>query len=117
MKKETKNILTITDKALSRIKHLMKETDGEVIGLRVGIKTAGCSGLKYHIEYAKNVKPFEEKVQVDDTIILIDPAATMFLIGSIMDYKESKFSSGFEFQNPNEISRCGCGESFTVNKS
>ena len=90
------------------------ETDNDIVGLRVGIKTAGCSGLKYNIEYAKEVKPFEEKVLVDDVLILIDPAATMFLIGSKMDYKESKFSSGFEFENPNEISRCGCGESFTV---
>ena len=58
-----------------------------------------------------------EKVFVDDVLILVDPAATMFLIGSKMDYKESKFSSGFEFENPNEISRCGCGESFTVSSS
>ena len=70
--------------------------------------------MKYNIEYAKEVKPFEEKVLVDDILILIDPAATMFLIGSKMDYKESKFSSGFEFSNPNEIARCGCGESFSV---
>ena len=86
-----KQILTITDAALNRVKFLMKKT--------------------------KEVKPFEEKVLVDDILILIDPAATMFLIGSKMDYKESKFSSGFEFENPNEISRCGCGESFTVSNS
>ena len=73
--------------------------------------------MKYNIEYAKEVKPFEEKVLVDEVLILIDPAATMFLIGSKMDYKESKFSSGFEFENPNEISRCGCGESFTISSS
>ena len=95
----------------------MKKTGNDIVGLRVGINTAGCSGLKYNIEYAKEVKPFEEKVLVDDVLILIDPAATMFLIGSKMDYKESKFSSGFEFENPNEISRCGCGESFTVSNS
>ena len=95
----------------------MKKTGNDIVGLRVGIKTACCSGLKYNIEYAKEVKPFEEKVIVDDVLILVDPAATMFLIGSKMDYKESKFSSGFEFENPNEISRCGCGESFTVSNS
>ena len=112
-----KEILTITEAALNRVKFLMKKTDNDIVGLRVGIKTAGCSGLKYNIEYAKVVKPFEEKVLVDDVLILIDPAATMFLIGSKMDYKESKFSSGFEFENPNEISRCGCGESFSVSSS
>ena len=115
--KNNKQILTITNAALNRVKFLMKKTDNDIVGLRVGIKTAGCWGLKYNIEYAKEVKPFEEKVLVDDVLILIDPAATMFLIGSKMDYKESKFSSGFEFENPNEISRCGCGESFTVSNS
>ena len=115
--KNNKQILTITEAALNRVKLLMKNSGDDIIGLRVGIKTAGCSGFKYNIEYAKEVKPIEEKVLVEDILILIDPAATMFLIGSKMDYKESKFSSGFEFENPNEISRCGCGESFTVSSS
>ena len=97
-----KQILTITDAALNRVKFLLKKTDNDIVGLRVGIKTAGCSGLKYNIEYAKEVKPFEEIVIVDDVLILVDPAATMFLIGSKMDYKESKFSSGFEFENPEQ---------------
>ena len=117
MKNEKKPLLTLTDAAANRVKDLMSNADSGVIGIRIGIKTAGCSGLKYNIEYAKEVKPFEEKVIVDDVLILVDPAATMFLIGSKMDYKESKFSSGFEFENPNEISRCGCGESFTVSNS
>ena len=112
--KNKKDILTLTNAALDRARTLIKNSDGEVIGLRVGVKTAGCSGMKYNVEYAKDVKKFEEKVVCKDVMILIDPAATMFLIGSIMDYKESKFSSGFEFTNPNEIARCGCGESFTV---
>ncbi len=112
--KNKKDILTLTNAALDRARTLIKKSDGEVIGLRVGVKTAGCSGMKYNVEYAKDVKKFEEKVVCKDVMILIDPAATMFLIGSIMDYKESKFSSGFEFTNPNEIARCGCGESFTV---
>ena len=103
----------MTDAAMLRVKELMKSKN-EYIGLRVGIKTAGCSGMKYHIEYAKDVKKFEEKIIFDDILILIDPAAVMFLIGSTMDYKESKFTSGFEFSNPNEIARCGCGESFSV---
>ncbi len=114
---KNKNILTFTDSALKRVKFLMKDTSTDIIGLRIGVKTAGCSGLKYHIEYAKDIKQFEEKVLIDDILVLIDPAATMFLVGSKMDYKESKFSSGFDFENPNEISRCGCGESFTVTNS
>ena len=112
--KSNKDILTLTDSALDRVRALIEKSDGDVIGLRVGVKTAGCSGMKYNVEYAKDIKKFEEKVICKDIMILIDPAATMFLIGSIMDYKESKFSSGFQFSNPNEIARCGCGESFTV---
>ena len=114
MNKEKKPILTLTDAAVSRIKDLVDKADSGVIGLRIGIKTAGCSGLKYNVEYAQEIKPFEEKILSKGVTICIDPAAIMFLIGSVMDYKEQKFSSGFEFNNPNEIARCGCGESFTV---
>ena len=109
-----KNILSLTDSALNRVKILMKKSKGDVIGLRIGIKTAGCSGMKYNVEYAREIKKFEEKIIFKDAVIFIDPAAVMFLVGSTMDYKESKFNSGFEFSNPNEIARCGCGESFTV---
>ena len=111
---ETKPLLTITDAAADRVKSLMNDTNSDVIGIRIGIKTAGCSGMKYNVEYATDTKPFEEKIISKDIVICIDPAAIMFLIGSEMDYKEEKFSSGFEFSNPNEIARCGCGESFTV---
>jgi iron-sulfur cluster assembly protein len=111
---QTKPLLTITDAAADRVKSLMNDTNSEVIGIRIGIKTAGCSGMKYNVEYATDTKPFEEKIISKDIVICIDPAAIMFLIGSEMDYKEEKFSSGFEFSNPNEIARCGCGESFTV---
>ena len=111
---ETKPLLTITDAAADRVRSLMNDTNSEVIGIRIGIKTAGCSGMKYNVEYATDTKPFEEKIISKDIVICIDPAAIMFLIGSEMDYKEEKFSSGFEFSNPNEIARCGCGESFTV---
>ena len=111
---EIKPLLTLTQAAADRVKNLMNDANSEVIGLRIGIKTAVCSGMKYNVEYATNIKPFEEKIVSKDIVICIDPAAIMFLIGSEMDYKEEKFSSGFEFSNPNEIARCGCGESFTV---
>ncbi len=114
MNNEKKPLLTLTDAAANRVKELMSKADSGVIGLRIGIKTAGCSGMKYNVEYAKEIKPFEEKIISKDIIICIDPAAIMFLIGSEMDYEEQKFSSGFKFNNPNEIARCGCGESFTV---
>ena len=96
MIKENKPLLGLTDAAANKVKSLMKETNSDVIGLRIGIKTAGCSGMKYNVEYATEVKPFEEKIISKNVVICIDPAAIMFLIGSEMDYKEEKFSSGFD---------------------
>ena len=109
-----KDILKLTKEAKDRVKLLIGRSKGQVLGLRIGVKTAGCSGMKYHVEYAKEIKPYEEKIMIEGLTIVIDPAAVMFLIGSTMDYQENKFSSGFEFSNPNEIARCGCGESFSV---
>ena len=107
-------IVTLTDAAAAQAKKLMGHAEDNVIGLRVGIKTAGCSGLQYHVEYATDQKPFEDRIQDKGVTILIDPAAVMFLIGSEMDWTEDKFASSFTFSNPNETAKCGCGESFTV---
>lgn len=106
--------LTLTDAAAERVKELMARSEKPLIGLRVGVKTRGCSGMSYFVEYAEEKKKFEEVVEDKGVTILIDPAATMFLIGSEMDYAEDKFQSGFTFKNPNEKARCGCGESFSV---
>jgi len=107
-------ILTLTDAAAQRARSLMERAESDVLGLRVGIKTAGCSGLQYHVEFAKEQKAFEDKIQSNGVTIFIDPAAVMFLIGSEMDWQEDKFASSFIFNNPNETARCGCGESFSV---
>lgn len=107
-------IISMTDAAANRAKTLMERADSTVLGLRVGIKTAGCSGLQYQVEFATEQKPFEDKIEEKGVTIFIDPAAVMFLIGSEMDWTEDKFASSFTFNNPNETARCGCGESFTV---
>lgn len=107
-------IITLTDAAAERVHHLMSRADRNVKGLRVGISTRGCSGMSYVVEYAEEPKKFEEVIEDKGVRIFIDPAATMFLIGSEMDYQEDKFQSGFTFTNPNEKGRCGCGESFHV---
>ena len=106
--------MTVTDAAADRIKALMGKAEKPVLGLRIGVKTKGCSGLSYQVEYADAERPFEEKVQDKGVTLYIDPMATMFLIGSEIDYQEDKLQSGFVFRNPNEKGRCGCGESFHV---
>ncbi len=111
---ENTPIVTLTDAAAAQARKLMGRAEDGVIGLRIGIKTAGCSGLQYQVEYATDQKPFEDRIQDKGVIIFIDPAAVMFLIGSEMDWTENKFASSFTFSNPNETARCGCGESFTV---
>jgi iron-sulfur cluster assembly protein len=110
----TAPIITLTDTAVERAKSLMARAEAAVAGLRVGISTRGCSGLSYVVEYATEQRQFEEVVEQDGVHIFIDPAATMFLIGSEMDYQEGKFETGFTFNNPNAKGTCGCGESFHV---
>ncbi len=111
---ERPQAMTLTDAAAARIKTLLDASDKPVVGLRVGVKAQGCSGMSYFVEYAEKDLPFEEIVEDKGVRVLIDPAATMFLIGSEMDYREDKLQSGFVFDNPNAKGHCGCGESFHV---
>ncbi len=109
-----KAALTITDAAATRIKHLMDERGKPSEGIKVGVKSRGCSGLSYTIEYADEVSKWDEVVEDKGVKVLIDPKAVMFLLGTEMDFVEEKLKSGFTFTNPNEKGRCGCGESFHV---
>jgi iron-sulfur cluster assembly accessory protein len=110
----TKSVMTITEAAAERARTLLAKADDGTIGLRIGVRTRGCSGMSYTVEYAKEVKRFEEVVEANGVKILVDPTATMFLVGTEMDYVDDKMQSGFVFKNPNEKARCGCGESFSV---
>ncbi len=110
----TAPMITLTDAAADRVKALIARSDKPVLGLRIGVNSRGCSGLSYFVEYAEEQKKFEDTIEDKGVRIFIDPASTMFLIGSEMDYVEDKLQSGFVFTNPNEKSRCGCGESFNV---
>jgi len=107
-------IITLTEAAATHVRALVDRAEKPVLGLRVGIDTRGCSGMSYVVEYAEEQRAYEEVIEDKGVRIFIDPAATMFLIGSEMDYTEEKFSRGFTFSNPNEKGRCGCGESFHV---
>ena len=105
-------VIRLSDEAANRIKEIMSNADNAAIGVRVGVKTGGCAGMSYIMEYAKEVKPNEEIIEEKGVKVLIDPNAVMYLLGTEMDYKKEKFSSQFIFKNPNETERCGCGESF-----
>ena len=107
-------IITISDAALTRVQQLLEKRGKPSVGVKIGIRTRGCSGLSYTVEYADEVSKFDEVVEKDGIRILIDPKAVMFLIGTEMDYVDEKLKSGFVFRNPNEKGRCGCGESFHV---
>jgi iron-sulfur cluster assembly accessory protein len=107
-------VVTLTDAAAERVKSLIAKSNDPVQGLRIGVKTRGCSGMAYSVEYADEPKRFEEVVEQKGVRLFIDPTAVMFILGSEVDYKEDRFTSGFTFVNPNEKGRCGCGESFHV---
>jgi iron-sulfur cluster assembly protein len=109
-----KQAMTVTDAAAERIQALLTKRGKPSVGIRVGVRSRGCSGLTYTVEYADAKAKFDEVVEAKGVTILIDPKATMFIIGTEMDYVEDKMQSGFTFRNPNEKGRCGCGESFHV---
>lgn len=109
-----KSIITITERAAEQVKTLLNRREKESFGIRVGVKSGGCSGLSYVIEYADSKNQFDETLEDKGVVVLIDPKAIMYLIGSEMDYVEEKFRSGFVFQNPNEKAKCGCGKSFSA---
>ena len=107
-------IIKLSNNAAKRIKEIMSGIESGAVGVRVAVKSGGCAGMSYVMEYAKEVNPSDEIIEDKGVKVLIDPKAIMYLLGTEMDYKKEKFSSQFVFKNPNETERCGCGESFKV---
>lgn len=107
-------LMTVTPAAAERAKALIEGRGKPTAGIRIGVRTKGCSGLSYTLEFADSQQPMDEVVETEGVKLLIDPKASLFLIGTEMDYEEEKLKSGFVFKNPNEKGRCGCGESFHV---
>src|SRR5262245_9273031 len=107
-------VMTVTPAAVERIKALVEGRGKATAGIRIGVRSKGCSGLSYTLEFADSQQPMDEVVDTSGVRLLIDPKASLFLIGTEMDYAEEKLKSGFVFKNPNEKGRCGCGESFHV---
>jgi len=103
--------MRLTDAAAARIKDVMARATEPVEGVRVGVKNGGCAGMEYTMEYATAVNPTDEVVEDKGVKILVDPKAILFLLGTEMDYRVDKLSAQFVFNNPNQTSACGCGES------
>ena len=107
-----KQVITLSDNAANRIKEIISNDETKSVGVRVGVKSGGCAGMSYVMEYAKKINPTDEIIEDKGVKVFIDPSAIMYLLGTEMDYKKEQFSSTFIFKNPNETERCGCGESF-----
>ena len=110
----TKQIISLSENAANRIKEIMSKAEKDSLGVRVGVKSGGCAGMSYIMEYTKEIKANDEVIEDKGVKLFIDPGAIMYLLGTEMDYKKEEFSSTFVFNNPNETERCGCGESFKV---
>ena len=104
-------VMTLTDAAAARVQAIIAKSDQPVVGLRVGVKNGGCAGMEYTMEWATEQKPFDEVIEEKGVRVIIDPKAILFLLGTEMDYQTSTLKSGFTFNNPNQTSACGCGES------
>ncbi|MGA0598285.1 HesB/IscA family protein [Enterovirga sp. CN4-39] len=107
-------VITLTDAAASRVRDIMSRSEKPIAGLRVGVKNGGCAGMSYTMEYADEVRPSDEVVEDKGVRVLIDPKAILFLLGTEMDFQTTKMSSTFVFNNPNQTSACGCGESVAI---
>ena len=104
-------IMKLTDAAADRVREIMAKSEKPMAGLRIGVKNGGCAGMEYTLEWAEDQKPFDEVVEDKGVKVLVDAKAMMFLLGTEMDYQTSALKSGFVFNNPNQVSACGCGES------
>ncbi len=104
-------VMTLTEAAAERIRQIMARAEKPVAGLRIGVKNGGCAGMEYTMEWAGEAGAFDERIEDQGVTILIDPKAILFLLGTEMDYKVEKLKAGFVFNNPNQTSACGCGES------
>ena len=107
-------IIKLSDNAAARIKEILLDAEKDFIGVRVSVKSGGCAGMSYVMEYTKDLNPNDEVIEDKGVKVFVDSAAIMYLLGTEMDYKKEELSSSFVFNNPNETQRCGCGESFKI---
>ena len=107
-------VMTLTEAAAARVRAILSNANQPVAGLRVGVKNGGCAGMEYTLDYVNEVAPLDEVVEDKGARVLVDPKAILFLLGTEMDFRVDKLKSGFVFNNPNQTSACGCGESVAI---
>jgi iron-sulfur cluster assembly protein len=107
-------VMTLTDAAADRVRRIVDQSDEPILGLRVGVKNGGCAGMSYTMEYAREQRPGEDVVEDKGVKVFVDPKAVLFLLGTQMDFQTTKLASQFVFNNPNQTSACGCGESVAI---
>jgi iron-sulfur cluster assembly protein len=107
-------VMTLTDAAADRVRRIVEKSDDPILGLRVGVKNGGCAGMSYTMEYAREQRPGEDVVEDKGVKVFVDPKAVLFLLGTQMDFQTTKLASQFVFNNPNQTSACGCGESVAI---
>jgi iron-sulfur cluster assembly protein len=107
-------VMNLTEAAADRIRAIMASAEKPLAGVRVGVKNGGCAGMEYTLEYAESRAPLDEVVEDKGVQVLVDPKAVLFLLGTTMDFQIGKMKSGFVFNNPNQTSACGCGESVAI---
>jgi iron-sulfur cluster assembly protein len=107
-------VISVTEAAATRVREIASRAEDGGFGLRVGIKKGGCAGMEYTFEVAKEVRPGDEVVEENGAKVVVDGKAVLFLIGTQLDFKVDKLSSTFVFNNPNQTSACGCGESVEI---
>ena len=114
MSRPLPKVMTVTQAAASRVQEIIENSDKPIAGLKIGVKNGGCAGMEYTLDYAETIETGSDVVEDNGVKIVIDPKAILFLLGTEMDYEVSKLSSGFVFNNPNQTSACGCGESVAI---
>ena len=113
-RRERPKPVKLTETAAARLQEIMAQADGKYLGLRVGVTNGGCAGMSYTMDYASEAQPFEEVMEDKGVKIFIDPKAILFLIGTELDFVKEKLGARFVFNNPNQTSACGCGESVSI---
>jgi iron-sulfur cluster assembly protein len=107
-------VVSVTDRAADRVREILANADTPAEGIRIGVKKGGCAGMEYTVDLVREPPPADDVVDVGGAKVFVNPQATLFLLGTEMDFEVTKLRTGFVFRNPNQTSACGCGESVEI---